>query len=70
MPPGKHPALLRVFQDSDFLEGGWSMALKQAPDHIVLRGLGNKQVVKIDRSVTHCRLVDLAAYDKYVGGEG
>ncbi len=70
VPTGKHPALLKIFQDSDFLEGGWSTALKQAPETIVLRGLGNKQIQKIDRSPTHCLLIDLAAYDKHVEGKG
>ncbi|QFT31129.1 hypothetical protein FIV00_11625 [Labrenzia sp. THAF82] len=43
-----------------------STALKQAPDTVVLRGLGNKQVVKIQHVDKHCLLVDLAAYDRFV----
>ncbi|MGS4989698.1 hypothetical protein ABWH98_08630 [Labrenzia sp. ac12] len=35
----------------------------------MLRGLGNKQVIKIDRSATHCLLTDLSAYDKHVEGK-
>ncbi len=68
VPTGKHPALAKIFQDTDFYDGGWSNALKQAPETVVLRGLGNKQVVKIQRVAKHCLLVDLAAYDKVVGG--
>lgn len=66
VPTGRHPALGKIFQDTEFLEGGWSTALKQAPDSVVLRGLGNKQVVKIQRVAKHCLLVDLAAYDRFV----
>lgn len=66
IPSGKHPALNKIFQDTEFQEGGWSTALKQAPESVVLRGGGNNQVVKIQRVAKHCLLVDLAAYDRFV----
>ncbi|QFS98876.1 hypothetical protein FIV06_15720 [Labrenzia sp. THAF191b] len=55
VPTGKHPALNKVFQESDFYEGGWSTALKQAPEDLVLRG-GQAKTVKIQRSPKHCLL--------------
>lgn len=63
VPAGKHPALNKIFQETDFYEGGWSMALKQAPEDVVRRGAQAK-TVKIQRSPIHCLLVDLAAYDR------
>ena len=63
VPSGKHPALNKIFQDTDFFEGGWSMALKQAPEGVVRQGTRAK-VVKIQRVAKYCLLVDLAAYDK------
>lgn len=65
VPTGKHPALNKLFQDTDFFEGGWSMALKQAPDSLVRRG-SQGRTVKIQRVAKHCLLVDLKAYDRLV----
>ncbi|MBA4613830.1 hypothetical protein H1W37_19405 [Stappia taiwanensis] len=62
--PAKHPALFKIFQETDFFEGGWWLALKQAPEHIVLRGLEQRyHTIKINRTAKHCLLVDLGAYD-------
>ncbi|MEO1110113.1 MAG: hypothetical protein AAFX90_19540 [Pseudomonadota bacterium] len=63
VPSGKHPALNKIFQETDFFEGGWSMALKQAPADVVRQGTRAK-VVKIQRVSKYCLLVDLTAYDK------
>ncbi|MBO6893408.1 MAG: hypothetical protein JJ866_15805 [Roseibium sp.] len=68
--PSKHPALNKIFHDSEFQDGGWSTALTQAPEDVVLRGGGNKQVVKIQRVAKHCLLVDLSAYDRLVAKGG
>lgn len=63
--PAKHPGLTKVFADTDFYEGGWWNALKQAPEAIVLRGLDQKyQTVKIEKVAKFCLLIDLAAYDR------
>ncbi|MCA1241856.1 hypothetical protein LC092_05365 [Stappia stellulata] len=62
--PRSHPALTKIFQDTDFYEGGWWTALKQAPSHIVLRGLEQRfHTVKINRDAKFCLLIDLGAYD-------
>ena len=66
VPVSKHPALNRMFQDTDFLEGGWKTALKQAPNGIVQDAIN----WKIQRVATPCLMVDLAAYDRLVEGDG
>lgn len=68
--PGKHPALSKVFQETDFYEGGWWNALKQAPDDVVLKNAGNAHNVKIQRNTKYCLLVDLGAFDKLTGNFG
>lgn len=46
--PHSHPALDKIFGDIDYHKGGWSQALKQAPDAVVPRRLERRhQVVKI-----------------------
>lgn len=63
--PAKHPALTRIFADTDFYEGGWWAALKQAPEDVVLRGLDQRwHTVKIQRGAKYCLLVDLGAWDR------
>ncbi|MAA97420.1 MAG: hypothetical protein CMN87_18275 [Stappia sp.] len=63
--PAKHPALTKIFADTDFYEGGWWAALKQAPEDIVLRGLDQRyHTVKIQRTAKFCLLVDLGAWDR------
>lgn len=68
IPTKKHPALTKMFQETDFFEGNWSTALKQAPDNVVLRGVNAKNV-KIQRETFHCLLIDLAAFDQQAEGE-
>lgn len=60
--PHESPMLNRIFADSEFHKSVWYGALKQAPREIVIRDRGNKQKVKINGSVKHCLLVDLAAF--------
>jgi len=63
--PAQHPALVKIFQETDFYEGGWWNALKQAPESIVLRGLEQRHhTVKIDKVAKFCLLIDLGAYDR------
>lgn len=61
-----NPALLEIFRDTEFADGVWTSALKQAPADIVLRGAGNKMNVKIGRSTKYCLLIDLGAYDRHM----
>ncbi|AZN71848.1 hypothetical protein D5400_11680 [Georhizobium profundi] len=62
--PAQHPALGKIFQDTDFYDGGWINALKQGPDQVVLtKAPKNTKVVKISRVAKHCLLVDLGSYD-------
>ncbi|WP_152986849.1 hypothetical protein [Pseudovibrio sp. POLY-S9] len=68
--PSQHPALNKIFQETDFFEGGWSLILKQAPTDVVLRGLETKfHNVKIQRTTKRCLLLDLKAYDDLTQGE-
>lgn len=69
VPTSKHPALSKIFQDTDFYEGGWTNALKQAPEDLVLRGPDAKSV-KIQRMAKHCLLIDLAVFDRLQESEG
>lgn len=66
VPTGKHPALAKIFQDTDFYDGGWSNALKQAPEGVIVEA----RTWKIQRVPKHCLMIDLKAYDKIVGGGG
>lgn len=68
IPLGTSPALAKVFYGSTWQDGGWSTALKQGPDHVILRGRADSQV-KINRVNTRCLLVDLAAYDVLCAAE-
>jgi len=61
--PASAPQLQRIFGDTDFHKGGWYTALKQAPKGIVLPA----RKVKINGSTTHCLLIDLDAFEKFVG---
>jgi hypothetical protein len=66
--PKNDDKLNRLFYDGEFNHGGWTMALKQAPDSIVLRGLERKFTnVDINRLTKDCLLVDLAGYDAWTG---
>lgn len=66
--PKSHPALDRIFGDTDFKQGNWYTALKQAPDAIVPRGLGESAyTVKISKVAKYCLLVDMDAYEKRRG---
>ncbi len=66
--PKNHDKLARIFADSEFNHGGWTLALKQAPETIVLRGLERRFTnVDIDRVTKDCVLVHLAGYDEWTG---
>lgn len=59
--PADGPHLRRLYGDSDFKQGGWFAALKQAPRGIVHPA----RKVKINGSTRHCLLLDLEAFDRY-----
>ncbi|KIZ39049.1 MULTISPECIES: hypothetical protein [Rhodopseudomonas] len=65
--PPKGPMLERMFNQTRWSQGGWFRALKQAPPDLVIRDRGNKQVHKISGATMRCVLVDLKAYDDYMG---
>lgn len=67
--PADGPMLGRIFADTEWHGGVWFHALKQCPDDIVIRSLGNGQKVKINGSTKHCLLVDLAAFEKFSSGD-
>lgn len=63
--PKTHQLLATIFRDTDFFDGGWWHALKQAPESIVLRGHSDAvQTIKISGAAKNCLLIDLAAYDR------
>ncbi|WP_164743055.1 hypothetical protein [Mesorhizobium sp. Z1-4] len=59
--PGDGQVLRRIYADSEFKQGNWIAALKQAPRGIVHAG----KKVKINGSTRHCLLLDLKAFDQY-----
>lgn len=69
--PHSDDNLDRLFADTDYHHGGWTLALRQAPETIVLRlppGNEGKRLknVRINRAVKNCTLVDLQGYDAWV----
>lgn len=66
--PKRDDKLNRIFGDSNFHNGGWTLALQQAPEAIVPRKLERKFTnVDINRLTKDCVLVDLAGYDAWIG---
>lgn len=66
--PKNDDKLGRIFHDGEFNHGGWTLALKQAPETIVPRGLERRFTnVDINRLTKDCVLVDLAGYDEWTG---
>jgi hypothetical protein len=62
--------LNRVFADSEFNHGGWTLALKQAPQTVVPRNLSKaEKTVKINRLPKTVTLVDLQGYDELLAAE-
>lgn len=68
--PHSDDNLNRLFADSDFHNGGWTLALKQAPETIVIRTAGEEgkrlKTLKISRASKTCTLVDLKGYDAWM----
>jgi len=55
----------RIFDGTDYHRGGWTVALKQAPENIVLRRIERRHMqVKINRINQMCSIIDLSAYDE------
>lgn len=68
--PHSDDNLNRIFADSEFNHGGWTLALKQAPESIVPRNLTKAhKTVKINRMPKTVSLVDLAGYDAMMAVE-
>lgn len=66
--PKSHQALEKIFADTEFRQGNWYVALKQAPADIVPRGLAESAyTVKISKVAKYCLLVDMDAYEKRRG---
>jgi hypothetical protein len=63
--PKTGPALMRIFDGTEFHKEVHFTALKQAPRQIVIADRGNKQKVKIAGVPKHCLLIDLAAFQRY-----
>ncbi|NDV87053.1 hypothetical protein GTW51_10100 [Aurantimonas aggregata] len=69
--PSSGPQLARIFGDTEFQGGGWTIALKQGPKEVVRRGgKDDKRLhnIKINGSTKWCLLVDLVEYDKLTSG--
>lgn len=67
--PNTDDNLNRLFGDSEFNQGGWTQALKQAPEAIVPRCDKRLKTVKINRVAKTVTLVDLKGYDAWVERE-
>ncbi|MDW5313738.1 hypothetical protein [Rhizobium sp. PL01] len=68
IPKNDDGALNKLFAETDFHRGGWTHALKQAPETIVLQNLDRRFTnVDINRQTRDCILVDLAGYDAWTG---
>lgn len=65
--PVSHDALAKIFRETEFRDGGWSHALKQAPELIVARAA---TAAKIGKVAKQCYFVDIEAYDARKGDEG
>lgn len=58
--------LNRLFADKEFNHGGWTLALRQAPENVVPRNLDDAaRTVKINRASRKVTLVDLKGYDDW-----
>ncbi|MGL4490533.1 MAG: hypothetical protein ACRCU5_13935 [Rhizobiaceae bacterium] len=65
--PSDGPALMRIYENTEFYKGGWFDALKQAPDHIVIKVPATKQTVKIGGFGKRCLFIDLSAFARHTG---
>jgi hypothetical protein len=68
--PNTSPAVARIFEGTPWSAGpggesGWRLPLKDAPDGVFLEGIDNR--ITINRTVTRCLLLDLAALDAVTG---
>lgn len=70
--PTSSPQLARIFEGSPWSagpsgHGAWANALRDAPDGVFINGLGNQNRVTINRHLSRCLLLDLAALDAVTG---
>lgn len=64
--PINDDSLNRLFADKEFAQGGWTLALRQAPETIVPRNLDEAaRSLKINRAPKKVTLVDLKGYDDW-----
>ncbi|WP_026782651.1 hypothetical protein [Pleomorphomonas koreensis] len=76
--PPTGPALSRIFADTEWHDGVWFNALKQAPADVVLRGKAlvvedggkakDRAVVKINGVSQRCLVIDLTRFDEMMSG--
>lgn len=70
--PNVSPQVGRIFEGSPWTAGaggesGWRLPLKDAPDGVLIEGMGNQNRVTINMAVGRCLLIDLAALDAVTG---
>jgi hypothetical protein len=70
--PTASPQLARIFEGSPWSagpsgHGAWANAMRDAPDGVFIKGLGNQNRVTINRHSSRCLMLDLAALDKATG---
>ncbi|WP_062222231.1 hypothetical protein [Aureimonas sp. D3] len=63
--PGKGPALEKIYADTIWRGGVWFAALRQGPEHVVLRRPKNEHNMTLNRSTLYCQLIDLDAFTKH-----
>jgi hypothetical protein len=53
----------KVFAGTKYQGGGWTIALKQAPEAVVIHGKGNWQNIKVNGRTAPSLMVDLDALE-------
>lgn len=62
--PAKHVALDKIFGHSDYRDGGWTQALRQAPEQIAPKDYAS-HMVRISKVPSRCILIDMEAYEAF-----
>lgn len=69
--PKHGPALTKLFDGTEWGDGVWFAALKQAPPHIVLRDRERRHHnMRINGKTVWCLLVDMKAFAEYAEAQG
>ena len=68
--PHDGPALKRLFNGTDYADGGWTAALRQEASGIVVKEppRRNDRVIKIDGTAKSCTIVDMGAFARFCEG--